>query len=167
MVWDALANRVLAGSNRKKEIQVEKQSEYDQWTSEIHSEIAVFVRRVNNLYLNHSEDRSKFYEFADRLSDRLQDLRERSESSGAPPEALIKLEELVETINNNSSDVSVSVAYIGDDPFKKARREEERQQREQERIERTYEKRERIAESIEQFTAVLDGDIEGEERLGT
>jgi hypothetical protein len=158
MPWNALANRILAGSNRKKEIEVENQSEYDQWVSELHSEIAVFVKRVNSLDLTASEGRSKFYEFAGRLSDRLNDLRERSESSGAPAEALIKLEELIEQINDTSSQIHVSVAYIGNDPFEKARREKKRKKREQEKIERAREKRNEIAESIEEFTAALDGD---------
>jgi len=84
------------------------------------------VKRVNSLDLTASEDRSKLYEFAGRLSARLNDLRERSESSSAPAEALIKLEELIEQINDTSSQVHVSVAYIGNDPFEKARREKKR-----------------------------------------
>jgi uncharacterized FlaG/YvyC family protein len=65
---------------------------------------------------------------------------------------------LIEQINNTSSQIHVSVAYIGNDPFEKARREKKRKKREQEKIERAREKRNEIAESIEEFTAALDGD---------
>ena len=158
MPWNALANRILTGSIRKKEIEVENQSKYDQWVSELYSEIEVFVKRVNNLDLSEVGDRDKFYEFASRLSDRLQDLRERSESSGAPADALIKLEELIEQINDSSSKIHVSVAYIGNDPFERARREKKRKKREQENIERARGKRDEIAESIQRLTAALEGD---------
>jgi hypothetical protein len=158
MPWNALANRILADSKRRKEIEVENQSDYDQWVSELYSEIKVFVKRVNALDLEESSDRSKFYEFAGRLSDRLQDLRERSESSGAPAEALIRLEELIEQINNTSSQVHVSVAYIGDDPFERARREKKKKRREQEKIERAREKRDEIGDNIQQLTAAFEED---------
>lgn len=158
MPWNALANRILAGSKRRKEIEVENRSDYDQWASELYSEIEVFVKRVNALDLEESGDRSKFYELAGRLSDCLQDLRERSESSGTPAEALIQLEKLIEQINNTSSQVHVSVAYIGDDPFEKARREKKRKKREQEKIERAREKRDEIADKIQQLTAAFEED---------
>lgn len=157
MPWNALADRILAGSNRKKEIEIENQSEYDQWVSEVYSEIEVFVKRVNALDLEESEDRSKFYDFAGRLSDRLRELRERSESSGAPAEALIQLEELIEQINESSSEIAVSVAYIGDDPFEKARREKKRKESERERTERAREKRDEIAGKIREFNDALEG----------
>lgn len=67
---------------KEKEIEVENQSEYEQWVSELYSEIEVFVKRVNALDLGESGDREKFYEFIKRFSDRLGDLRERSEASG-------------------------------------------------------------------------------------
>ena len=158
MPWNALANRILAGSKRKKEIKVENQSDYDQWLSELYSEIEVFVKRVNALKLDESEQRDKFYEFVSRFSDRLKDLRERSEASGAPADALIRLEELIEVMNESSSKVHVSVAYIGDDPFEKARREKKREEREQEKIERMREKRDEIADQIEEVTEVFEED---------
>lgn len=156
MPWNALADRILAGSNRRKEIEVENRSEYEEWVSEVYSEIEVFVKRVNALDLEDAEDRGKFYDFAGRLSDRLSDLRERSESSGAPAEALIQLEELIEQINESSSKVAVSVAYIGDDPFEKARRERKREKREKEKIERARKKRDEIAGKIRLFSEALD-----------
>ena len=158
MPWNALVNRILAGSKRRKEIELENQSDYDQWVSELYSEIEVFVKRINALDLEGASDRSKFYEFAGRLSDRLQNLRERSESSGAPAEALIQLEELIEEINNTSSRVHVSVSYIGDDPFEKARREKKRKKREQEKIEQAREKRDKIADKIQQLSAAFEED---------
>ena len=160
MPWNALANRILAGSKRKKEIEVENQSDYDQWVSELYSEIEVFVKRVNTLNLEEASDREKFYEFVKRFSDRLQDLRERSEASGAPAEALIELEKLVEVMNESSSSkVHVSVAYIGDDPFKKAKREKKREERKQERIEQLREKRDKIAGQIQELTSAFDEDF--------
>lgn len=158
MPWNALADRILVGSSRRKEIKVENQSEYDQWVSELYSEIEVFVKRVNALDLEESEDRSKFYAFAGRFSNRLQELRERSETAEAPAETLIQLEELIEQINESSSKVAVSVAYLGDDPFEKARREMKRKKREQERAVRAREKRDEIAGKIGEFNDAFEGD---------
>ena len=160
MPWNALADRILAGSTRKKEIEVENQSEYDEWVSELRSEIEVFVKRVNALDLEEAGDRDKFYEFVKRFSDRLRDLRERSEASGASAEALIRLEELIEELNESSSTVHVSVAYIGDDPFEKARREQKRKKREQEKIESLREKRDEIAGKIQELTSAFDEDMD-------
>ncbi|AAV44717.1 unknown (plasmid) [Haloarcula marismortui ATCC 43049] len=158
MPWNALADRILTGSKRKKELEVENQSEYDQWVSELYSEIEVFVKRVNNLNLSEAEGRDQFYNFAGRLSDRLLELRERSESSAAPAEALIQLEELIEKINESSSKIHVSVAYIGEDPFEKARREKKREEREREKSKKAREKRDAIADKIQQLTAAFEED---------
>jgi hypothetical protein len=160
MPWNALADRILAGGKRKKEIEVENQSEYEEWVSELRSEIEVFVKRVNSLDLEEAGDRDKFYDFVKRFSDRLGDLRERSEASGASAEALIRLEELIEELNESSSKVHVSVAYIGDDPFEKARREKKSKEREQEKIEQLREKRDRIAGQIQELTSSFDEDVE-------
>jgi chromosome segregation ATPase len=152
-------NRILAGSTRKKEIEVENQSDYDRWLSELYSEIEVFVKRVNALNLEETEQRAKFYEFVGRFSERLEDLRERSEASGAPAEALIQLEELIEELTESSSEVHVSVAYIGDDPFEKARQEKKREERKQEKIEQLREKRDEIADKIQGvMSAVKEND---------
>ena len=153
-----MVSRILAGSKRKKEIEVENQSDYSQWMSELYSEIEVFVKRVNALDLEEAEHRDKFYEFIGRLSDRLEDLRERREASGAPAEALIRLEELIEELTESSSRVHVSVAYIGDDPFEKAKREKKREEREQEKIEQLREKRDDIADQIQKVTSALEED---------
>lgn len=155
MPWNALANRILSGSKRQKEIEVENQSDYDRWLSELYSEIEVFVKRVNALDLEEAEQRDKFYEFVGRFSDRLRDLRERREASGAPAEALIRLEELIEELTESSSKVHVSVAYIGDDPFEKAKRETKRKEREQEKIVQLREKRDEIAEQIQKVNSAL------------
>lgn len=137
---------------------MENQSDYSQWLSELYSEIEVFVKRVNALDLEETEQRDKFYEFVGRLSDRLEDLRERSEASGAPAEALIRLEELIEVLTESSSKVHVSVAYIGEDPLEKARREKKREEREQEKIEQLREKRDEIADQIQEVTSALEED---------
>jgi len=158
MAWNDLADRVLADSNRKREIEIENRSEYDQWVSELYSEMEVFVKRVNGLDLSEAGGRDQFYNFAGRLSDRLLELRERSESSAAPAEALIQLEELIEKINESSSQIHVSVAYIGEDPFEKARREKKRKEREREKTEKAREKRDAIADKIQQLTAAFEGD---------
>lgn len=158
MPWNALANRILAGSKRKQEIEVENQSDYDRWLSELYSEIEVFVKRVNTLDLEEAEQRDKFSEFVGRLSERLEDLRERSEASGAPAEALIRLEELIEELTESSSKVHVSVSYIGDDPFERAKREKKREEREQEKIEQLREKRDEIANKIQEVTSALEED---------
>jgi len=159
MPWNALADRILTGSKRKKEIEVENQSEYDKWVSELYSEIEVFVKRVNALDFEEAGDRDKFYDFVGRFSDRLQDLRERSEASGASAEALILLEELVEVMNESSSTVHVSVAYIGDDPFEKRKRERKREERKQEKIEALRGKRDEIAGQIQELTSAFDEDF--------
>lgn len=156
MPWNALADRILTGSKRKKELEVENQSEYDQWVSELYSEIEVFVKRVNNLDLSEAEGRDRFYNFAERLSDRLLEVRERSESSAAPAEALIQLEELIEKTNKTSSQVHVSVSYIGNDPFEKAKREKKRKEREREKTEKARMKRDAIADKIQELNAAFE-----------
>lgn len=161
MPWNALADRILAGSKRKKEIEVENRSEYDEWVSELYSEIEVFVKRVNALDFEEAGDRDKFYEFVERFSDRLRDLRERNEASGASAEALIQLEKLVEVMNESSSSkIHVSVAYLGDDPFEKRKRERKREERRQEKIEALREKRDEIAGQIQELTSAFDQDLD-------
>lgn len=134
---------------------MENQSDYSQWLSELYSEIEVFVKRVNDLNLEEAEQQEEFYEFVARLSDRLEDLRERSEASGAPAEALIRLEELIEELTESSSKIHVSTAYIGEDPFEKAKREKKREEREKEKIEQLREKRDEIADKIQEVTSAL------------
>jgi 5'-3' exonuclease len=73
---------------------------------------------------------------------------------------LIELEKLIEVMNESSpSKVHVSVAYIGDDPFKKAKRKREREERRQERIEQLREKRDEIAGQIQELTSGFDEDF--------
>jgi DNA repair exonuclease SbcCD ATPase subunit len=157
MAWNALVERILAGSKREKEIEVENQSDYDRWLSELHSEIAVFVERVNALDLEEAEHRKKFYEFISRFSDRLKDLRERSEASAAPTEDLIRLEELIEVMNKSSSSKAhVSVSYLGDSPFEKAKHEEKKEKRRQERIAQLREKRDEIGDQIQEVSEAFE-----------
>ena len=156
MSWKSLVDTFLAGKKREKEIEVENQSDYDKWLSELYSEIEVFVKRVNNLDLEESEERGKFYDFIGKFSTRLQDLRERSESSGAPATALIEMDELVETLEDTSAPISVAVASLDNDPFKKARRERRRKKREQNKIERARERRDEIANQIQEVTSALE-----------
>ncbi len=106
--------------------------------------------------MSEAEGRDQFYNFAGRLSDHLLELRERSESSTAPTEALIQLEELIEKINETSSQIHVSVAYIGNNPFEKAKREKKRQEGEREKTERAREKRDAIADMIQELTAAFE-----------
>jgi len=84
MSWKSLVDTFLAGKKREKEIEVENQSEYEEWVSELYSEIEVFVNRVNDLELEESEDRHKLFSLIGRFSDRFYELRERSEASDAP-----------------------------------------------------------------------------------
>lgn len=158
--WDGLVNsladRMFAGSKRRKEIDAEIESEYDQWASELRSEILVFVKRVKALDLEESNDRHRFYEFVKRFSERLRDLRERSEASNASAEALIRLEELIEELNESSSKVHVSVALFGGDPFKKARWEKRKKERYRERIEQARKKMDNIADQIQELISAFD-----------
>lgn len=156
MSWKSLVDTFLAGTKREREIEVENQSDYDKWLSELYSEIEVFVKRVNNLDLEESEERGKFYDFIGKFSTRLQDLRERSESSGAPATALIEMDELVEMLEDTSAPISVAVASLDNDPFKEARRERRRKEREQNKIERARDRRDEIANQIQQVTSALE-----------
>ncbi|AWB28360.1 hypothetical protein [Halococcoides cellulosivorans] len=157
MPWNALTDRILTGSKRKKILEVENQSEYDQWVSELFSEIGVFVKRVNDLDLSQAEDRAQFDNFAEKFSDRLLELRKRSESSSAPTETLIQLEELVEKIDETSSQMAFTSVYCGDDPFEKARLEKKRKEREGENTERAREKRDALADEIQELITTFEG----------
>jgi len=156
MPWNALADRILTGGKRKKELEVENQSEYAQWVSELYSEIEVFVKRVNALDLSEVEGREQFYEFGERFSERLQELRNRSQSSAVPTEVLIQLEELIEQIDETSPGAAASVVYMGDDPLKKAKMEQERKERREERTEEVRKERDMIANEIQELTAAFD-----------
>ena len=158
MSWKSLVDTFLAGKKREKEIEVENQSEYEEWVSELYSEIEVFVNRVNDLDLEESEDRHKLFSLIGRFSDRFYELRERSEASDAPTEALIKLEELIERMNNASAPAAATVAYLGDDPFKKARRERKREEREKKQIKRVRKERDEIADYIQRVMDSFERD---------
>jgi len=158
MSWKSLVDTVLAGKKREKEIKVENQSDYDKWLSEFYSEIEVFVKRVNNLDLEESEERDKFYDFIGKFSTRLQNLRERSESSGAPTAALIEMDALVETLEDTSAPISVAVASLDNDPFKEPRRERRRKEREQNKIKRVRDRLDEIANQIQDITSALESE---------
>jgi hypothetical protein len=156
MVWDALAERILAGSTRKQEIDVEKQSEYEQWRSELDSKIKVFVKRVDGLDLEESEDRAQLYDLIDTLSSRVQTLTERSETSSAPTEVLIELDKLVELLEDTSAPIRVGTVSLRNDPFKQARQKKQREEREQERIEKAHEQLDEIADQIQEVFQGFD-----------
>jgi len=162
MSWGAIVNQILAGSKRRRELAVESQSEYEQWISEIDSEIEVFVKRVNGLDLSESEDRDQFYDITEGLSDDLQELRERSESAAAPAELLIQLEELIEKTSETPTHIGATVAHLGNNPAEKARREIQEQKKhekkEEKRTDEAREKRDAIAEEIQALTAAFEED---------
>ena len=158
MPWKSLVDTFLAGKKREKEIEVESQSDYDEWLSELYSEIEVFVKRVNSLDLEETEQRTKLYEFIDKFSERLQDLREQSESSGAPATALIELDKLVEILEDTSAPIPVATVTLHDDPFKKAKQKQRREEREKEDIERARGERDTIANQIQDLTLALERD---------
>lgn len=160
MAWSSLVDTVLAGTKRQQEIEVENQSEYDQWRSELYSEIEVFVKRVNSLDLEESEDRSQMYEFIEKFSNRVQDLRERSEASSAPTEALIELDSLIEELNDTSAPIAVATVSLSRDPIKKARNRRRREEREQNRIEHAREHRDEVADKIQEVNSAFDEDLE-------
>ena len=147
---------LLAGDNRKKELETENQSAYGVWRSELHGEFEVFVARVNDLHLDEPSDQQTFYSLINRFASAFRDLRDRSEASAAPTKALIRLEELIEEMDDTSAPVQVSVAYIGSDPFKKASREKRREEHEQKDIERVREIRDEIADRIHDVIVALD-----------
>ena len=160
MPWSSLVDTVLAGTKRQQEIEVENQSEYDQWRSELYSEIEVFVKRVNSLDLEESEDRSKMYDFMEKFSNRVQDLRERSEASSAPTEALIELDSLVEELEDTSAPIAVATATLSRNPAKKARQRKRREEREQNRIEHAREQRDKVADQIQVVNSAFDEDLQ-------
>lgn len=160
MAWSSLVDTVLAGTKRQQEIEVENQSEYDQWRSELYSEIEVFVKRVNSLDLEESEDRSQMYEFIEKFSDRVQNLRERSEASSAPTEALIKLDSLIEELKDTSAPIAVATATLSRNPVKKARHRKRREEREQNRIEHAREQRDKVADKIQEVNTAFDEDLQ-------
>jgi hypothetical protein len=97
------------------------------------------VKRINSLDLEESEDRSKMYDFIEKFSNRVQNLRERSEASSAPTEALIELDSLVEALEDTSAPIAVATVTLSKDPAKKARQRKWREEREQNRIEHARE----------------------------
>jgi len=156
MPWESLASTFLAGKKRKEEIEAENQSEYDQWVSSIYSEIRVFVKRVNGLDLEEASDRDELYELINQFADRFSDLRERSESAGAPVDALIKMDEMIDRMKDSSSPIAVGMASWSRDPMKKARHEKRREKDRAKRVKRVRDERNEIAEKIEDFTAELE-----------
>lgn len=148
MAWNSLVDTLLAGPKREREIKVEAQSEYEQWVSELYSELQVFVKRVNDLDLEEASDRDKLFSLIEQFAARFEDLRNRREAASAPADALITLEELIERMDNTATPIAATVAYLGDDPFEKARREKKEEEREKKEIERVRNERDEIAEYI-------------------
>lgn len=159
MAWRSLLNTVLAGTKREQEIAVENRSGYDQWLDELYSEIEVFVKRVNGLNLEEAEDRDQFYEFIDKFSSRMEQLRARSETSHSPAEVLIGLEELIELLQNTSAPVAVYSLNVNESAWEKKQRQQREKKRERDRIERVRSDRENVANQVENLNKALDTEV--------
>lgn len=149
MPWNAITDAVLSGSKRQQEIEVEERSEYQNWRNELGSEIQVFVKRTNRLDINDSDDQYKFYDLTDKFAERIDDLRERSEASKAPTEALIELEELVEFLEDPSAPLAAAVVTFDPSPYEKIRKQKEAERRNQERVEKVQSDLDQVAEKIQ------------------
>lgn len=60
MVWNAIADTVLSGTQRQQELKSEEESEYLQWQNKLATEIRVFIKQVNQIDFSKVEDRDKF-----------------------------------------------------------------------------------------------------------
>ena len=159
MAWRSLLNTVLAGTKREQEIAVENRSNYDQWLDELYSEIEVFVKRVNALNLEETEDRDQFYEFIDKFSSRMEQLRARSETSHSPAEVLIDLEELIELLQNISAPVALYSLNVNESAWEKKQRQQREKERERDRIERVRSDRENVANQVESLNEALNAEV--------
>lgn len=159
MPWNALADNILSESRRRQELEVEEQSEYQRWRNELYTETRVFVKRVNDLDLSNSEERTRFYELRKDFAESIEQLRSRSETSKAPVEALIEIEELNELLLDTTSRISATVAYLGNDPFKKMKREKEEKEREQRRTDEAVEDKNEIAKKIQSLNSCFDNSL--------
>lgn len=156
MPWNALVDNILTENRRRQELEVEKQSEYQRWMNELHTEIRVFVKRVNDLDLSNPEERTRFYQFRKNFAESIEELRNRSETAKAPVEALIEMEELNELLLDTTSRISATVAYLGNDPFKKMKRKKKEKEREQRRTDEAEEDKNEIAEQIESLSSCFE-----------
>lgn len=83
-------------------------------------------------------------------------MRDKPQVSETPVDALIEMEDFAEFLTQTSNKISVSVAYIGEDPFEKRRRKRKQQEREESRREQAVEEREEIAERIQSLNSSFD-----------
>lgn len=151
MPWGTLVDHFLAENRRKREIEVESDARYGEWLEQAESMIQVFVKRVNDLNFDDSADLSRFYELIENLSSRAEDLRESTDASKAPANSLVKLEELVELLNETTQPPASGVVTINETPFERAKRKEREREKEQERIGWAIQDREKIANKIQIF----------------
>lgn len=149
--WSSLSDLLLAGEKRDRELDVEKEAEYGEWGTELHAQIEVFVKRVNASDLEDSADRQKFFSLVSKSANRFSRLRESSESATAPTDALIRLEELIERMENASEPISVGVVSLDENPFKRAQRKRREENRERKEIKRVREERDEIADHIQEL----------------
>lgn len=156
MPWNALANNILTENRRRQELEVEKQSEYQQWRNELGSEIHVFVKRTNRLDVDDSDDRYQFYELTDKFAPRFQELRNRSEASNAPPEALIEIEELVELLDDTLPPASIGIVSLDPSPAERRRQKQRRKERKQRRKKKVQNEMDEIAEKIRSLNTCFE-----------
>lgn len=159
MLWDQIADTLLSGKKRKEEIEVETESGYSQWRSELYAEIKVMVKRMNDLNLSDDGERRQFYSLTGKYAPRFQELRNRSEASNAPVQALIEIDELVETLNGISPPTSVTLSYLNPSPAQKQQQERRRKERKQRKKEQTQEYMDQIAEKLSEVNNSFDNDL--------
>lgn len=159
MPWNAIANALLSDRKREQELGVEIQSEYENWRREVYTELEIFVKRVNDLNLEESEERTMFYDLTDKFSPRFEDLRTRSEASNTPVDALIEIEKLVELLEDISPPLVVTTSTLNPTPVEKKRQEKRRKERHQRHIEKVETEMDKIAEQIKTVNNNFDQEI--------
>jgi hypothetical protein len=161
MVLSAALNAVLSKKKRQQQLSAENQNEYTRWKSDVYSELEVFIRRVSDIDPSDSDDRTEFYKQTDRLHDRLTALRDQSVSSSAPTSGLIKLEDLVDNLDDLSAAIRPYSYNLNETPAQERRREEMREELEEQDAEQACEEIEALGTQIQSLLSALEGEQPG------
>lgn len=157
MALESLVDTVLAEFKRSGEIKTKNTSTYAQWYSEFESEVEVFLHRIRDIDVESSEDRDQFYDYLENFGSRLQELRSRSESSDAPTEALVELEDLADLVEDTTRPAYIVSINLNETPLERQRREQREKKQKQRYEEKAREEIEELVEQIEE-TRIAFGD---------
>lgn len=156
----SLLNTVLAEETRNKELDAERDSEFQTWVKRLNQESKVLIKRADELDFSEDSDRQKFNDLLETMETRFRALREQDAIGEVPISVVMELDALLDAFDEAPSPGAATGTITLGTPSlaKKKRKEQHRREREEKQRRQTLGAADTIAEQIQAVYDALPDD---------